>query len=63
MLPSPKWPKHETREPGSTGSPAHASVASPAQFVTIRLHLGKHASKPRRSSDTNNHWSTARVET
>ncbi len=38
------------------------SVASPAQFVTVRLHLGKTAPKPRRSSATNSHGSTARVE-
>jgi hypothetical protein len=38
------------------------SVATPAQFLTVRLHLGKHAPKPRRSSATNNHGSTARVE-
>ena len=29
MLPSPRWPKQETREPGSTASPAHAKRCEP----------------------------------
>ncbi len=29
MLPSPRWPNQETREPGSTASPAHAKRCEP----------------------------------
>ena len=62
MLPSPRWPKQETREPGSTASPAHAKRCEPGAIPHGSPAPRQHASKPRRSSATNNHGSTARVE-
>src|SRR5271157_4134027 len=62
MLPSPRWPKQETREPGSTASPAHAKRCEPGAIPHGSPAPRQHASKPRRSSATNNHGSTAGVE-